>query len=330
MARSFNFGIPVDAAQVFPINFAIREDSEKNCIFSPNSAFSLFSPLFQIYDETTQQFLKSMFQYEMAEEETAKSIDLYDSQLKKETKLFLRKECQLKPETKNNIENNFGCAIEWSGDNTIDPSYNLFESSSINNFINFNFGWLDSFSIQDTTREYFNKVNGEMIQTEFMNQKINCGYLDSPELNAKIVELPFSNEHLTLLVILPNDRTGISTVEAKLTNYGLQQQLARMKKRSVKICIPRIKFDSSLDLKKILKTVSVLYGIYFFSRHMFVMKLIIHRFKLQAHFGEAPYKLNTSPSSRIGGILTKSCIEISEFGSKASAASGKRQQNLLL
>lgn len=122
-------------------------NQEGNCLFSPNNCFSFFKSAIEGCDESIQWKLKYLFSWE--DDKYATSFDLYDHQLKKQSKFFGRQESKISTSIKNNLEK-LGCIIEdfdienpdsiqtWL---SIKHIKNCFESPSLINDVSLNIDW---------------------------------------------------------------------------------------------------------------------------------------------------------------------------------------------
>lgn len=58
-----------------------------------------------------------------------------------------------------------------------------------------------------------------------------------------------------MFIILPHDVDGISKLEEKLASENLSKVLVRLRKRKVRVSVPKFKLEETTDLKNILKEV---------------------------------------------------------------------------
>lgn len=79
----------------------------------------------------------------------------------------------------------------------------------------------------------------------------------SRKLNAAIVELPYRQPGLSMLIILPNDCDGLSEVEHMLTyfTFNYHSLFDKMYPQTVSVTIPKFSFRSTVSLNEPLEKV---------------------------------------------------------------------------
>lgn len=237
----------------------LLNDSAGNSIFSPNNSFSLFNTVREGSDDSIMEL------FYCNDEKCAKSFDLYDHKLKKQSKLFTRPEGILSSDTKNNFVNKFGCDVEeidvknldyvnsmrkWVSVCTKDSTKGFLEAPNLTNIINLNMAWNKNVG-RGINRKTFHRKDQKSFEVEFVDFVGEFGYVDSKELKAKIVELPLDNGELKVVFILPNERDGILVLN-EMFPYYLGQAFANLKKCCTKTSIPKFKLNHEFDLGKFL------------------------------------------------------------------------------
>lgn len=89
-----------------------------------------------------------------------------------------------------------------------------------------------------------------------MKPKTKIRHAEVKGLDAAAVRLDYTNSNLSFIIILPNNRTGLSTLESQ-TSLNLSQIIDEMKYRECKIKIPKFKIESEFDMRNIMKKVCV-------------------------------------------------------------------------
>nr|AGM71678.1 serpin [Panstrongylus megistus] len=74
-----------------------------------------------------------------------------------------------------------------------------------------------------------------------------------PELKAKILELPYSNEEFKMVIMLPDEITGLPELENKLSTLNYTEILRSLHKVTVNVTLPQFTIGKTIYLKKILK-----------------------------------------------------------------------------
>lgn len=151
---------------------------------------------------------------------------------------------------------------EWVEKQTNDKIKNLISSESLDsdtrmvlvNAIYFQAFWLHRFEYTYQDRFYLNDLDS--VQTDFMNIQKQFNYGILPSLDASAVELPYKDSTCSMLIILPNMRTGLSALEAKLNTINLNEIFVKLDMKTDFVMIPKFKIDFDIQLNESLKNVS--------------------------------------------------------------------------
>ncbi|KAM6349648.1 serpin B4-like [Podargus strigoides] len=240
-------------------------------------------PFFQQYLDSTKKFYRSELEavnFKHTEEEAREKINFW-----------------VENETKGKIKDLFAAGF-------IDPSTVLV----LVNAIYFKGKWAVEFKKEDTKEAYFqlNKNEKRTVQMMFQEGYFNMAIIE--ELKMKVIELPYFNNELSMLILLPEvlceDFTVLEQLERTLTYEKLAgwTSSARMQQLRVKVYLPQFKMEESYVLNKTL-------------REMGVMNVF--------DWGKA----DLSGISRKDGLVVskaiqKSSVEVSEEGTEAVSAMG--------
>lgn len=126
------------------------------------------------------------------------------------------------------------------------------------NAIHFKGEWVHAFPARSTQEADFYVDETNTVKVQMMYTTANFRYGDFPELDATALEMPYKNSDLSMLVILPNSRTGLVALEEKLKNTSLQDLTSRMNSYKVVVRMPKFKAEFSIELKRVLEKVSCL------------------------------------------------------------------------
>ncbi|XP_075971083.1 antichymotrypsin-2-like isoform X2 [Anticarsia gemmatalis] len=76
-------------------------------------------------------------------------------------------------------------------------------------------------------------------------------YYESNEMNAQIIEIPYTGEEAALIIVLPSKKDGLSILlrTLKISPDLINDALMKMKTATVDLIIPKFKIESTLDLK---------------------------------------------------------------------------------
>ncbi|XP_061446506.1 serpin B10-like isoform X5 [Rhineura floridana] len=142
------------------------------------------------------------------------------------------------------------------------------------------------------------------VQMMFLKDKFPAFYVDT--LRVYILELPYINNELSMLILLPEDitdeSTGLELLEKELTyeRLSIWTSPEMMEKTEMELHLPRIKLEESYDLKSTLRSMGM--------KDAFSQS--------QANFSGMSKKNDLVLSE----VFHKSFVEINEEGTEAAAA----------
>ncbi|KAH8312314.1 hypothetical protein KR044_010168, partial [Drosophila immigrans] len=201
-----------------------------------------------------------------------------------------------------------GTINEWVESRTNNLITNLVSPDALNgntrlvliNAIHFKGEWVRKFNEQETRSEDFFLGNERRAKVPMMNASDKFFFADIPELDAKVLRMPYQNSNLFMLLILPNIHSGLKQLEKKLQNIPLEDIITQLRSRKVHVKLPKFKTEFSLELSPIFKELGI--------------KKIFHS------SAEFPFMLVVNGSIEVSQILHKAFIEVNEEGTEAAAA----------
>lgn len=136
---------------------------------------------------------------------------------------------------------------------------NYFNHILLINGIYFKSEWWFKFSETETIKNGLFFLNqSQSKQTDMMQMLANVGYGESSSLDAKLLELPYKNEKVGMILLLPNKIDGIIELQQKLLSFDIDVDvLSNITVSSVLIKLPRFTITSHVDLKRSLIEVNV-------------------------------------------------------------------------
>jgi serpin B len=123
------------------------------------------------------------------------------------------------------------------------------------NAIYFKGDWKHKFDKERTKTEPFYLNDKDTIDVQMMHIKKKFNYKNDSELQAQVIELPYTNEDLSMFIILPNEKNGIGNLEKKLATMNLTDISKNMWSTEVNLALPKFKIEETIDLKDALTKV---------------------------------------------------------------------------
>ncbi|KAL3282250.1 hypothetical protein HHI36_005442 [Cryptolaemus montrouzieri] len=197
---------------------------------------------------------------------------------------------------------------KWVEDKTKNKIKDLIKSSSLDaltrlvlvNAIYFKGNWLNKFDKEATRTEPFHLNEKETIDVQMMHLYKKFNYKYDSDLKAKIVELPYSNPEVSLVIILPDEIEGIKDVETKLENVDLSKIMEGSYKTNVELALPKFKIETTIPLKEPLAELG-----------------LGEIFSVKANFSNL---ITTDEDLHVSEVIQKAFIEVNEEGTEAAAA----------
>ncbi|NWT83107.1 OVALX protein, partial [Lanius ludovicianus] len=138
-------------------------------------------------------------------------------------------------------------------------SVNLHTALVLVNAIYFKGIWKTAFKEEDTQEEPFNVTEQESRPVQMMCQNSTFKVARVAEEKIKILELPYASGELSLLVLLPDDISGLEQLENKISFEKLTEWTSSnvMEKKRVKVYLPRMKIREKYNLTSVLSSLGL-------------------------------------------------------------------------
>ncbi|NWV87546.1 OVALX protein, partial [Machaerirhynchus nigripectus] len=138
-------------------------------------------------------------------------------------------------------------------------SVNLHTVLVLVNAIYFKGIWKTTFKEEDTQEVPFNVTEQESRPVQMMCQNSTFKVARVAEEKIKILELPYASGELSLLVLLPDDISGLEQLENKISFEKLTEWTSSkvMEKKRVKVYLPRMKIGEKYNLTSILTSLGM-------------------------------------------------------------------------
>lgn len=153
---------------------------------------------------------------------------------------------------------------DWVEDQTANKITDLIPAGAISadtklvltNAVYFHGDWSDPFEKKRTKDEDFHLTAAKTIKVPMMHRwdEFRYGAVD----DLQILELPYGDGSLSMVVFLPKEVEGLSDLEAKLTLENLQRWTASTQQDvKVKVYLPRFKTTSQFEMSSTLKAIGM-------------------------------------------------------------------------
>jgi serine protease inhibitor len=185
-------------------------------------------------------------------------------------------------------------------DKNIDPLTVMF----LINTCYFKGAWTDIFDKSETvSRPFFTEANAS-IPCAMMKRTGLYNYGETGDF--QMIELPYGNGSFSMTVLLPAGTKTIDDIVVSLNSSNFAQWVGAMKRDSVVFSFPRLKFEYSNELSKVLSTLGM---------------------KIAFTNGAADFSgINNDPNLHITTVRHKTFVEINEDGTEAAAATSIEMQ----
>ncbi|XP_033314153.1 uncharacterized protein LOC117213042 [Bombus bifarius] len=161
------------------------------------------------------------------------------------------------------------------------------------------------FSPENTRTGKFHTIDNRTIDVPFMHTFGRFYYANSPELDAKILRIPYDGRKFALYLLLPRNRTldGIEHLINEVTPFVLTRYVWQMQNLPIAVSIPKFKYQFSSHMEPVLREVGI--------RNIFDDTATLT--------GIAQTR-RISSNLKVSDILQKTGIEVNENGTTAYVA----------
>jgi serpin B len=118
----------------------------------------------------------------------------------------------------------------------------------LTNAIYFRADWAEQFDPKATRDQPFSVPGGSKRTVPLMFRKVKAGFAELPDVRAKLLELPYRGDALSMIVLLPDAVDGLGGLEGQLTAERLERWIAAAMRRDVLVHLPRFTVDSRFGL----------------------------------------------------------------------------------
>jgi len=167
----------------------------------------------------------------------------------------------------------------------------------LTNAVYFKGDWARQFKAERTKDAPFTLADGEKIDVPMMNQVEKFGYMETETF--QVLELPYVDDGLSMIVLLPRKLDGLGELEQSLTLESLSQSLDKLRERELVVSIPKFKMTRQFSLADVLKSMGMQ-----------------DAFSSRADFSG----INGQKNLCISAVIHKAYVDVNEEGTEAAAA----------
>jgi len=167
----------------------------------------------------------------------------------------------------------------------------------LTNAIYFKGNWARQFKEDRTMEAPFTLANGKKVDVAMMNQTAEFNYMEMESFQA--LELPYVDDELSMIILLPNEFDGLDEFEKTLTTENLSKWMDKLHNREVRVSVPKFKMTSQFSLASVLESMGM-----------------TDAFSPNADFSGMNGKRNLF----ISAVIHKAYVDVNEEGTEAAAA----------
>jgi serpin B len=175
----------------------------------------------------------------------------------------------------------------------------------LTNAVYFKGKWQQPFKPDATKPAPFFLSAGKQADVPLMYQKQRCrfGKFDlAGQAGLQVLELPYQGDELSMVVLLPNQKDGLSALEKQLSMDNLKQWTTKLAQPEVKIWLPKFKLNAEFQLRDVLTDLGM--------PSAFLPD--------RADFSG----MNGQHDLYISAVVHKAYVDVNEEGTEAAAATG--------
>ncbi len=125
---------------------------------------------------------------------------------------------------------------------------------------------------------------------------------DLPDMNARVLELPYEDKNFRMLVFLPDEDSSIHELDRSMTNLDLKGLDKRLEEAEYEVQMPKFKADTKQDMKEVLTDMGI--------RTLFD----------NPDLSDIATPEIAGGGLRVSSVIHQAAVEVSEEGTEAAAA----------
>jgi serpin B len=195
----------------------------------------------------------------------------------------------------------------WVEDKTMDKIVDLLKPGTLSrstslvlvNAIYFKGNWVHKFKPEATRDAPFHVSPEITVTAPLMHQTDAFGYAEFPDL--QVLELPYTGNDVSMVVLLPRDADGLGKLEEQLTAPKLTAWTTNLERQQVQVFLPKFKATSEFSLGSKLAQMGM-----------------PDAFSPKADFSG----MDGTHNLFISDVIHKAYVDVDEQGTEAAAATG--------
>ncbi len=152
---------------------------------------------------------------------------------------------------------------DWAANKTHDKITKVIDEKSftpltmavLNNAIYFKGTWVTQFDPDDTKEDTFWKDGNTAEKADFMRSHALFNYTESN--GVQVLKMPYEGDRLSMLVVLPSERNGISQLEETISAEMIDTWRQRLQPTEVAVSMPKFKAATDYALNDYLKNLGM-------------------------------------------------------------------------
>ncbi|MBZ5658488.1 MAG: serpin family protein [Acidobacteriia bacterium] len=185
----------------------------------------------------------------------------------------------------------------------------------LTNAIYFKGNWEEQFKNEDTKNEDFRLSAARPIKTSLMHMTKGFNYFDGGSF--QVLEIPYKQKSLSMIVLLPKAMEGLSAFEQSLTPAKLQQWLGQLRPaQTVIVTMPKFKMEAQFRLGDTLIAMG--------------MKEAFDREKADFSGLASRETMQRDGNLYVSAVIHKAYVDVNEEGTEAAAATAVIAKSLAL
>ncbi|XP_017016119.2 serine protease inhibitor 42Dd-like [Drosophila takahashii] len=306
-----------------------KDNANKNLISSPLSAEIVMSMVYMASGGKTAQEMRDVLKLPADKKEVARKYKDFLTNLEGREKvailelanrIYVNDRYSLLPEFNKVVKDSFKAEAEaisvkdpqkavsiinkWVKEQTRNRIKSIAEEKDINpdltvvllNAIYFKGQWQEQFNSSNTKKADFRTADKKIVPVQMMSHfgKFRANYI--PKLDAKVIELPYRNSSLSMVIFLPEKVDGLPELEKKIADFPAYIPVIQ----EVDLKLPKFKIEFKALLNDILEKMGI----------------------VAAFTDKADFSGLVQIPTKISKVIQKAFIEVNEEGAEAAAVTG--------